>query len=245
MIKLLKKIRQKLLGENKLRNYLLYAVGEIVLIVIGILIAVQINNKNTERQRKVLEIKILNEILNNLSDDLVQIKDEIFSDSVIIHADSLLISHIRLSASFNDTFAGYLRVAEMFPHFDSKESGFQLLESKGIDLITDDSLRIKITDFYKREYPYFRKYERERVEIIQTIIKPYWTEHFYLESYSSWPYLKRTPIKNEETMRDEELISLLQTSSSLSNIMLEKAYFIERQAEQLQKQIVQYLADKN
>ncbi|NKI30949.1 DUF6090 family protein [Croceivirga thetidis] len=58
MIKLFRKIRQKLLSENKFSKYLLYAVGEIVLVVIGILIALQINNwnegkKEAESQQKL------------------------------------------------------------------------------------------------------------------------------------------------------------------------------------------------
>ena len=50
MIKFFRKIRQKLLSENKFSKYLIYAIGEIVLVVIGILIALQINNKNDERK---------------------------------------------------------------------------------------------------------------------------------------------------------------------------------------------------
>jgi len=49
MIKFFRKIRQQLLKEGKTTNYLKYAVGEIVLVVIGILIALQINNWNSER----------------------------------------------------------------------------------------------------------------------------------------------------------------------------------------------------
>jgi len=44
MIKIFRKVRQKLLAENKFSQYLIYAIGEIVLVVIGILIALQINN---------------------------------------------------------------------------------------------------------------------------------------------------------------------------------------------------------
>jgi len=49
MIKFFRNIRKKLLAEGKTTNYLKYAVGEIVLVVIGILIALQINNWNSER----------------------------------------------------------------------------------------------------------------------------------------------------------------------------------------------------
>ena len=64
MIKFFRKIRQRLLFDNlaarrveKLSKYLLYAFGEIVLVVIGILMALQINNANEIRKEKILEKK--------------------------------------------------------------------------------------------------------------------------------------------------------------------------------------------
>ncbi|MDH3321854.1 MAG: hypothetical protein OEM04_02630 [Flavobacteriaceae bacterium] len=62
MIKFFRKIRQQLLTENKFSKYLIYALGEIFLVVIGILIALQINNWNQERQFKNEEKKILKNI---------------------------------------------------------------------------------------------------------------------------------------------------------------------------------------
>ena len=52
MIKFFRKIRQKLLEQNRVSKYLIYALGEIILVVIGILIALQINNWNENRQNK-------------------------------------------------------------------------------------------------------------------------------------------------------------------------------------------------
>ncbi len=59
MIKFFRKIRQDLLMENKTGKYFKYAIGEIVLVVIGILIALQINNWNTERQNENIKTSLL------------------------------------------------------------------------------------------------------------------------------------------------------------------------------------------
>ena len=67
MIKFFRKIRQKLLTENKFTKYLIYAIGEIVLVVIGILIALQINNWNETRQIKKVEQEILYVLLEDLN----------------------------------------------------------------------------------------------------------------------------------------------------------------------------------
>tara|TARA_R110002051_G_scaffold323712_2_gene418224 strand:- start:13567 stop:13764 length:198 start_codon:yes stop_codon:yes gene_type:complete len=60
MIKFFRKIRQKILTENKFSKYLLYAIGEIVLVVIGILIALQVNNMNEVEKVKDKEVIYLN-----------------------------------------------------------------------------------------------------------------------------------------------------------------------------------------
>ena len=62
MIKFFRKIRQRLLTENKFSKYFLYAIGEISLVVIGILIALQVNDWNNNRKNLDLEDKILKEI---------------------------------------------------------------------------------------------------------------------------------------------------------------------------------------
>ena len=59
MIKFFRKIRQNLLSEGKTGKYFKYAIGEIVLVVIGILIALQINNWNESRKMKIEEKKML------------------------------------------------------------------------------------------------------------------------------------------------------------------------------------------
>jgi len=77
MIKFFRKIRQKMLNENKFSKYLLYAIGEIVLVVIGILIALQINNWNENKKSKSQLNNIYNEVELNLKSDLTNIDDVI------------------------------------------------------------------------------------------------------------------------------------------------------------------------
>src|SRR6056297_2135301 len=69
MLKFFRKIRQNLLSENKLTKYLLYAIGEIALVMLGILLALQVNNWNENRKSKKTETYVLNEILSNLNED--------------------------------------------------------------------------------------------------------------------------------------------------------------------------------
>jgi len=70
MIKFFRRIRQQLLTENKFSKYVLYAIGEIVLVVIGILIALQINTWNEDRVKKIALKEHLKNMIENLNQDI-------------------------------------------------------------------------------------------------------------------------------------------------------------------------------
>ncbi len=72
MINFFRKIKQKLLSENKFSKYLLYAIGEIVLVVIGILIALQINNWNQHQSDKAKFRALLYELATNLTKEVTE-----------------------------------------------------------------------------------------------------------------------------------------------------------------------------
>ena len=67
MLRFFRQLRHRLLTENQLSRYLLYAIGEILLVVIGILIAFQVDNWNEDRKRRKAE----HELLLNLKEELV------------------------------------------------------------------------------------------------------------------------------------------------------------------------------
>jgi hypothetical protein len=73
MIKFFRNIRKKLAAENKVAPYLRYAVGEIVLVVIGILIALQINNWNETRKFNSLKKVYINRLIDDLKQDTLQV----------------------------------------------------------------------------------------------------------------------------------------------------------------------------
>jgi hypothetical protein len=86
MIKFFRKIRQKLLAESKMSKYLLYAFGEIVLVVIGILIALSVNNWNNDKQEKARIHDSYKSILNEIN----FVKSSV--DKQILRNDSTIIS---------------------------------------------------------------------------------------------------------------------------------------------------------
>jgi len=87
MIPFFRKIRKKMADDNKPLKYMRYAIGEIVLVVVGILIALQINNWNEEKKTQQRLSEFLIEIQNDLSNDIIEanhiIDEYITNDSIL------------------------------------------------------------------------------------------------------------------------------------------------------------------
>ncbi len=91
MIAFFRKIRYNLMEKNNTGKYLKYAIGEIVLVVIGILIALSINNWNEENKNEIAEQNFYKEILNDLEKDKVKLEGlQVFYKNRIEHAGWLL-----------------------------------------------------------------------------------------------------------------------------------------------------------
>jgi hypothetical protein len=237
MIFLLRKIRNNMIKENKVFQYLLYAVGEILLVVMGILIAVSIDDWSDANKRKAAENKILREISTNLDGDLEEIRDDIWGYNYIIRADSALIASCSSSTDFNDLLGSYAYALSLSPHFNPSNGGYKLMESKGIDIISNDSLRIHLSDFYERSIPYYWKYERERVNAVENIFIPFTMKHFTMGDFTGFPHRKLIPNNYEVLRKNNEWLSLIQTSSDFARIMLGKSKGLESDIIELNQHI--------
>ncbi|RNC92089.1 MAG: hypothetical protein ED555_02985 [Allomuricauda sp.] len=148
MIKFFRRIRQKLLSENKFSKYLLYAIGEIILVVIGILIALQINNWNENRKDRTLEHSTLIEIKNSLELDSKLLKDEIEFQLDNALVSTQLLNHIRQKKPYDSKLDVMWERIIRYYFVDFNTSAYTLLESRGIDIIQNETLRRKIVDHY-------------------------------------------------------------------------------------------------
>ena len=140
MIKFFRHIRKSLLSEGKTGKYLKYAIGEILLVVIGILIALSINNWNEDRKQRKEEIEILKEVKSALVYDLENafpsLKNRAISRRNLAND---LLETIRTGQEFNDSINFiFISGGETFrPSY----TDYKDLESKGIDIIKNDSIK--------------------------------------------------------------------------------------------------------
>jgi hypothetical protein len=149
MIKFFRNIRQKMLSEGKTGKYLKYAIGEIVLVVIGILIALSINNWNELRKDREKEQLFLNKLSSNLSDDIGSLKNIMHSDSLLVEDLNKLTNEI-LTVNDSEELSFYNNSRYKYYKFSANTSLYDNMISTGqIGLFRNDSIFDALTDYYK------------------------------------------------------------------------------------------------
>lgn len=156
MIKFFRHIRKSLLEENKMGKYFKYAIGEIILVVIGILIALQINNWNEHRKLEEFEKNILIEIDRTIVKDLADFK---YFEKRIIRKDTA-IDNMLFARKGEKRFSDKQLIENIiWVHntiiYSYNKGPYETLKSSGLDKIKSDSLRYNLTYYYEVILPRF------------------------------------------------------------------------------------------
>ena len=144
MIKFFRNIRKALLAENKFSKYLIYAVGEIVLVVIGILIALQINNTNNEKLERDREVKYLTNIKIDLLKDIESLEYNIdFRQKKTLGIEKL-ISQINGQPidDLSETTFNVINTLWQERFQPSNVTYNDLVSSGNMNLISNDSIKV-------------------------------------------------------------------------------------------------------
>ena len=154
MIKFFRKIRSKLLKENQLSRYFFYAIGEILLVVIGILLALQFNNWNKSKNERNEEIKTLLFFRDCLEQDTANLNIHRFWLNNIQFGISKSITELG-KENPTDSLGGFLNLALNESEFKINKAPYESLKANGPNQISNDSLRNIIIDAYENRLIYF------------------------------------------------------------------------------------------
>lgn len=179
MIKFFRKIRYSLMETGKTGKYLKYAIGEIVLIVLGILLALYLNNLNVKSQLKKDEIKILNEIKSNLKSSIASYKRTINTETEYLNQNKKILEYINNSKPYSTELDHAFGVYFWTISSNPVTVGYEYLKSRGIELITNDSLRNNTSLIFENEFAIIKnENELWANNLQQSISYPYHVNHF-------------------------------------------------------------------
>ena len=169
-MKLLRTIRQKLIMKNQNGNYYKYAVGEIILVVLGILIALSINNWNENRKNKKKELVLINNIIEDLGLDLIHINkslNEVVNQKELV--DDLIEKIIDNKKKLDYEKISLLRFSSDFRPISQRN------HSESISNLNDDFIRDILQKYFLKEDQVLDIF-LEYVDIIHNKIRPYLSE---------------------------------------------------------------------
>lgn len=147
MLRFFRQIRQRLLIDNKFTKYVLYAIGEIVLVVIGILIALSINTWNENRKESQFEQEILNELKSDFSYNKGELNRNIVKATSLAQNCDSLLALINLTNEEVDPgkFFNYFRKLGGYSTYNPSNGALNNLISSGnLNIIKNDSLRMHL-----------------------------------------------------------------------------------------------------
>lgn len=180
MIKFFRKVRQRLLSENKFTKYLLYAFGEIILVVIGILLALQINNWNDQRKQEQKEKFILKDLHQEFVANKILLDSVIFKHKKSFRSAEYLKSRLPLHLNnINmDSLSYHLfNLGWTYTYNPSTGITNSLLNNSTIEIISNDELRQLLlgwndvlSDYQEEEFRASNNYNAH--------LKPYEKQHF-------------------------------------------------------------------
>ena len=152
MIKFFRKIRYDLMEKNKTGKYLKYAIGEIVLVVIGILIALQINSWYGKQVNNAKQEKYLESIVNDLNQQLINLDYHLNEENENLLDIQKLVSIYNKNKRFdlNDTTLNYFgSVFDRTTFLANRPTYTQLLSTGDIGLINNVEIRDEIVKYYQ------------------------------------------------------------------------------------------------
>ncbi|WP_052467035.1 DUF6090 family protein [Psychroserpens damuponensis] len=153
MIKFFRKIRYDLMEKNKTTQYFKYAIGEIVLVVIGILIALQINTWNENRKNSQYEQNYLQRILKDLHKDQTELEMHFNTDTLKLDAFTQIM-RIQTTNSITSNQQAFLTASSKVQRtnwFEGNDVVFNEMKFSGkLALIASEELRESIQNYYKQ-----------------------------------------------------------------------------------------------
>jgi hypothetical protein len=210
--------------KNKTGKYLKYAIGEIVLVVVGILIALQINNWNESRKVRKLETQIYTEIKSDLLQTKNDIQKTISWHKRILKSSQQLIIDISNKKTYSDSiYRLFADSGEDFPIIP-KTSAFENLKNIGLNTLSNDSLRVSISNLFQLD---LRRLEDElgmknSSFNIREQLYPFQMKYLFLDynepknygfKHSDTIKVYKLKIKNyDEFLKDNDLLKAIQLS---------------------------------
>lgn len=178
MLHILRHIRRSFFIPGKVRTYLAYALGEIVLIVVGILIAVQIGDWNEQKREDAFELKLLGEINAAHQRNIEEIQKSIRMVTEAQESCQVLLDYLASDKDYHESLDEHFSKSLFYYTYVSDNSAFETAKFSGLYVLKNDQLRNQLSNIYEARMEWIDTVERRNHDYFYTQVTPIVTDLF-------------------------------------------------------------------
>ncbi len=222
MLTFLRKIRKSLIKSQpagasakqggSTRKYILYAIGEIALVVMGILIALQINNWNEERKTKIFEKEILKDINIGLALNIWQLENAVKSCNRAANSCKIVLDFLNDEMNYHDSLSIHFSRTIRWFRPTVTNAGYESLKSYGRHLVKNDSIRHQLEIF---DVEWIHVLHERQEQFFNVTVSPILTKHFTVTNFSQSIHIEpgnqMKPFDVMELKRSREYYNIINT----------------------------------
>ena len=214
MLAFLRKIRKSLIESSSTRKYLLYAIGEIALVVIGILIALSINNWNEAQKNDKVELRLLTELLQSTKENIDSNQYQLKANEGSIRAIKALINQIENKLPYQDSLTFNFAMAHNRWVMLTKLHAYENAKNFGLDFISNDTTKNALTNAYEYNLEYIQKLDERNSDYYQNVMIPELASRFEAV-YAQCGYFEgMVPLEYSALTTDKKYLTLLKSTLS-------------------------------
>lgn len=151
--------------------------------MIGILLALQVNNWNEARKDRIKEMEILMEIKENIHQNSLRFQIEIEEEESVVRSINFILFNLNHHKVYHDSLDFHFLNAGYWPALVIKTSGYETLKSHGIELVRSTELKQAIIDLYEGSYREIEEIVRVSENQAGNLIAPTFTEYFFTQPF--------------------------------------------------------------
>lgn len=217
-----------------------YSIGELFLIVSGILIALALNQWNERRKLFDRETDMLKELKVSLENDMEDILINKRMHEESYKSAILLLDHLNSGKSYKDTLNPHFGKVIGSTIFLTDDAAYNNLQDKGRQLISNDSIRTNLSTLYAHDYKYIVALEDKDSQNLLLHLKPYYAQHF--KNFSLFKTAE--PISYDQLIEDPLYISHLEWIRDTRSYSVFKYRTIKNKVEYILEMLDQELENR-
>ncbi len=200
----------KHLRENWIRHGF-----ETLYVIVGILVALSLDNWKEERKERILEIEILSEIKENLIQEFKDHNQNTRFLSNVVRSSGIILDHLNKNLPYHDSLAHHFAWLPMAANFDPVTTGYELLLSEGVTIVGNDSIRQHISKIYA-DYKWMKDFLKDRIYLNN---QPLFDD--MMKKFKTFEIMNRAVPRNyEELKTDDDFKVLVQQNAYVINATL-------------------------